>query len=264
MGVAFRSITVIPHFGQAPTGGYDVYWQIVGATFAPTFQVLSAETFDGTFTAVGGVTSDLFALNLGVQLQNMQTHSWFKIQVKNGASVVATSVAMNAHGKMARRDYLRYRDVLRRKYLFFAKTPCSPGWLLRRKIVGAKCPVCCDEILNTPVSSTCSTCYGTGITGGYYPAVAMRADWHKGSVPHITNKTAKETTGPEQVQKARINLFPVPDARSEDIWVDMGTRYFYLVEENMPEQFGGALIGQMLTISRLPTQHPAYNFPLPT
>ena len=164
---------------------------------------------------------------------------------------------------MERREYLRYREILRRKQLFFTKTPCSPGWLLRRRIHGAKCTVCCDEVLHSPVDSNCTTCYGTGITGGYYPLVAMRGDWSQGHVPRVTSQTAKEAPGPSQVQKARVTLFPLPDAKSEDVWIDQGTTYRYLIEKTEPEQYAGSLIGQVLEVSRLPAHHPVYNFPLP-
>ena len=262
MAVIFKSLTVVPRFGQQDTAGFNLYWEISGQNFTPSFQVQSAPTESGPWSnELTAPTSNLFALGLGPVLINQQAIFWFRVQVLNGSSVVATSQPMDHRNRMIRRDYLRYREILRRKHLGFEKTPCSPGWLLRRRIYGTVCPLCTDEILNTPSSSECLTCYGTGITGGYYDPVAMRADWFSGASPRNAD-TSKEEAGPTQVLKASIKLFPVPDAKSEDIWIDQGTRYRYLIEKNVPEQYGGSPIGQTLSISRLPSQHPVYSFPI--
>lgn len=262
MPVTFQSVSVVPHLGFGETGGFDVYWTIAGNNFTPSFMVQIAETESGPWqNAIISQVPDLFALGLGNEITNMQALVWFKVQVYNGATLMLTSPAMDHRRGMIRREYLRYREILRRKRLYLDKTPCDPAWLMRRRIYGQRCTVCCDEIIDSPVSSDCTTCYGTGITGGFYPLVEMKGDWFYGSTPRNTNKTLKDTPGPTQVQKSKIATFGVPDAKSEDIWIDRGTGYRYLIEQVVPEAYAGSIIGQQLEVSRLPTQHPAYNFP---
>lgn len=265
MAASFSKLKVCPILSQGASGGFDVFWEITGASFTPTFQVSMADTESGPWTALLSTkTANLFLLNAGTQRLNMQSAlTWFKVGVYNGSSLIAESWPMDARNGMARRDYLRYREILRRWRIFFDKTPCNPGFLVRRKIYGTKCPVCMDEILATPVSSECSTCYGTGIVGGYFDPFQMRADWVAGNLPRSTN-TSKEVQGPQQIQKPNIKIFGYPDAKSEDIWVDFGSRYFYIVEAVNPEQWNGSVITQTLSISKLPSHHPAYNLSIPT
>lgn len=264
MSVKFTSVRVVPHFEQAPDGGFDVYWSITGQTYSPTFQVSIAPTESGPWTALlSPKTSAFSALNLDTQKLNTQPAlTWFKVGVYNGSTLDAESTPMDSRNGMDRRNYLRYREMLRRWRLTFDKTPCTPGWLLRRKFYGEACPNCSDEILKTPVNSDCGVCYGTGITGGYYTPIAMRGDWSKGTVPRTINTTVKDKPGPEQVQRSVLKIFGVPDAKSEDVWVDQGTMLRWLVESVEPEQWYGSVVTQALTLSRLPAHHPSYRFPV--
>lgn len=259
----FTSISVLPNLGQRPVGGFDIYWAVADLTFTPAFQVQMSETESGPWTdQLDPKAANTSVIGVGYQVQSQQANFWFRVQMFDGAALRATSPAMDQRNAMGDRDYLRYREILRRKRLFLNKTPTLPGWLLRRRIVGAICTDCCDESIQTPASSECGSCYGTGIVSGYYPEVAMRADWFSGSVPRNNNQTVKMPAGPTQVQKAKINIFALPDARSEDVWVDKGTRYAFLVEKCEPEHWGGSVIGQTLDLSRLPTQHPVYRMPI--
>ena len=113
MAVIFKSLTVVPRFGQQDTAGFNLYWEISGQNFTPSFQVQSAPTESGPWSnELTAPTSNLFALGLGPVLINQQAIFWFRVQVLNGSSVVATSQPMDHRNRMIRRDYLRYREIL--------------------------------------------------------------------------------------------------------------------------------------------------------
>jgi hypothetical protein len=264
MAVSVSSFKVCPKFGQESSGGFDLYWTINGATFPPTFQVSIADTESGPWTPLLVTkTTDLFLLGAGTQRLNMQPAlTWFKLGVYDGATLKIESRAMDSRNGMSRQQYLRYREILRRHRLYFDKGPVNPGFLVRRKIYGTKCNVCMDPILSSPASSECGTCYGTGIIGGYFTPVRMTADWAAGVVPRVSN-TSKESPGPQQIQKTSIRIFGYPDAKSEDLWFDLGTRFFYLVETVTPEQWVGSVLTQSLAISKLPSHHQVYKLSVP-
>jgi hypothetical protein len=266
MAVRFTSIKVFPKFDQSPSGGFDVYWTVDAGNTALTFQVSMADVETGPWTTLlQSRTSDLFLLGAGTQKVNLHSNlTWFKVSAYAGNTLVAESVPMDARNGMDRTTYLQYREVLRRWKLTFDKTPCSPGFLFRRKFYGTRCPDCVDEILATPTTSSCTTCFGTGIAGGYYTPVSMRGDWSAATVPRVVNKVSKESPGPQQVHRARVKIFGIPDAKSEDLWVDFGTRVIHLVEEVIPEQWGGSVVTQTLAVSKLPPHHPAYKLQIPT
>jgi len=263
MGASFQNVRIIPHFEQGATGGFDVHWAITGVSGAVTFQVLVADNPDGPWSpCLEQPTNQLFALNVGRILLNQQELQYFKVQIFSGSLLLATSQSVTPRSQLDRREYLVYREMLRRVHLDFEKTPGSnPGYLLVRRIFGDKCQVCCDELLGTPVSNECSVCYGTGIIGGYYPAYEMWADW--ASEAPAFSDTETEQPGPIQEQQAQADIFPYPTAHSQDIWVDRGTGYRYRILRVGHETFEGAPISQNLAMIRLPAQHPAYSFPLP-
>ncbi len=267
MSISFTSLKVLPHLeGDAP-GGFDVYWNIIGHNFTPTFQVHVSDLSDGTFTPLLTTkTANLYLLNASLPKQNIQSAlgTWFKVEVFSGATSKLLSPSMDCRTGMDRRRYLQYRDILRRWRLFFSKTNCLDGWLVRRKFYGVRCPTCTNEILSSPASSECTTCFGTGITGGYYTPFATKADWSAGVSPRTTNATVKETPGPQQVQRLKIKMPCYPDARSEDLWVDAGTGVYYLIEGVEPEVWCGSTVTQTASISRLPPQHPAYKLTRPS
>lgn len=261
MALQFTSIKVLPNLQTGAAGGFDVFWSLSGATFTPSFQVYWAPTESGPWTALlDPKTTNNFLLNALEQRAAPQIGplTWFKIEVFNGATSKLVSQPIDVRGAMDRRSFLIYRDALRRCALFFQKSQCLPGWLLRRIVYGTRCPVCTNEILKTPISSECTTCYGTGFTGGYYAPFPMRADWSAGASPRSSNLTTKENVGPIAVQRQRFKIYAVPDAKSDDVWYDTGTGVYYLVENVDPEMWCGSTLTQTLTTSRLPAHHPIY------
>jgi hypothetical protein len=266
MAIKFTSVKVVPRFDQSPTGGFDVYWTVNAGGSAPTFQVSIADTESGPWTQLLQTrTSDNFLLNAGAQKINLGSGlTWFKIGAYIGSSLSAESLPADARNGMDRRIYLQYREILRRWKLTFDKTPMLPGFLFRRKFYGSKCTQCTDEILATPASSSCQVCFGTGIVGGYHTPISMRGDWSAQTAPRVVNKISKEPAGPQQVHVAKIKIFGVPDAKSEDLWVDFGTKVIHRIEEVIPEQWGGSVVTQTIVVSKLPPHHPAYKLTIPS
>lgn len=267
MAGRFKSLKVIPSLslGPAPTGGFSVYWEIEGHSFVPTFNLEEAPTESGPWSAplLVANTSDLFALNVSTPMLNQQALRWFRVKVYNGLTLAFTSNPVDHRNRLNKPDYLFYREHLRRARLTLEKKVGTQGWLLRRMIYGATCTQCVHPIHKTPTNQECSVCYGTGITGGYHPAFAMWADWGQEGPPRLAN-TSTEQPGPIQIVRSRISLFPLPEAKAKDLWADMGTRYIYEIEKVEGSHLRGAMFWQLLSLSRLPAQHPAYRFTLPT
>lgn len=267
MTLEFTSLKVYPHFETDAPGGFDAYWSISGHTFTPTFQVYVAETEVGPWTALLVTKTPAFQLlNASTPKANIQAGvlTWFKVEVFNGNTSKLISPPMDSRGGMDRRRYLQYREILRRWRLHFNKTNCLDGWLVRRKFFGTRCPECANELVSSPSSGECTTCFGTGISGGYFPAVLTKADWSAGVSPRTSNAISKESPGPQAPQKLKIKIPCTPDAKSEDVWLDKGTGIYYLVEAVEPEMWCGSVITQTAQISRLPAHHPVYKLPRPS
>lgn len=266
MSLSFTSLKVLPHFEIAAGGGFDVYWTITGQNFTPTFQVYVSDLPDGTYTPLlESRISDFHLLNASVPKQNMELalQTWFKVEVFNGSASKLMSPPMDCRGGMERNRYLQYREILRRWRLFFAKTSCLDGWLVRRKFYGTRCPTCTNQILVSAASNECPLCFGTGIVGGFYAPFATKSDWSPSASPRTAN-TSKEPGGPQQVQRLKIKIPCYPDARAEDLWLDGATMVYYLIESVDPEMWLGSIVTQTATISRLPAHHQVYKLPRPS
>jgi len=261
----FTSIQIIPHFGNADIGGYDIYWNVEARGFNPTFTVEVADTESGPVwkSLTPAAITDNFLLDASERVMTFDPLRWFRVNVFNGSTLVATSSSVDNRNRLDHRDYLYYRELLRRWRLQLIKYVGEPGYLFRRRVFGKICSQCTDEILKQPASSECQICFGVGIEHGYFPEVEMLAEWLNG--PPRQAPTTLESSGPSQVDKKAIFLFPVPDVKFLDIWMDKGTGYRYEVEKvEIPETdtYRGSPVRQKVELSRLPPNHPVYNIPL--
>ena len=134
------------------------------------------------------------------------------------------SQPVRANGLLERRDWLVARDIIRKEYLQ-QKYSGTRGHLLVRKKFGVVCPICLDWDTKEVTNSDCPVCYGTGITGGYYPAVnyaiTMAANWNR----KIVDGKPPLGTSSDIVKSGRSVHYPAIDTR--DVWVraDNGERY---------------------------------------
>ena len=67
-------------------------------------------------------------------------------------------------------DYAR-REIIRRKTISLNKFSGRKMYLLKRRSWGAHCSKCWDEALFTATDGSCTECYGTGWSGGYFTPV---------------------------------------------------------------------------------------------
>lgn len=260
----FKSVRVVPHFGTGEVGGFDLYWEVTAPGFAPTFLVEEADDEVGPWTPLpiqpGGQN---FLLDASTKVLTPGVVRWFRVTAKDGSTVLGMSPPMDHRNALSERDYLYYRELLRRWRLQLEKFSGSPGKVLRRRIYGEKCPKCTSQILQQSVSSDCQTCFGTALVGGYLPAVSMFAQWQDG--PPNPATIVQAPSGPTKEQKNTILVFPVPDIKSDDVWVDSGTNYRYLVEAvTVPPKsdYRGSAVLYALTIVYQPPKNPIYNIPI--
>jgi hypothetical protein len=119
---------------------------------------------------------------------------------------------------MSRRNYLRYREIVRREYLRLRKLVGTNGYLLKRRYWGPKCtdPNCLDPdtlAINRP---HCPVCYGTGFTGGYFPPIPFYLDVNDAS-PRVLEQS--EQAGTIESENDECRVIAVPAIRNYDVWV---------------------------------------------
>ena len=182
--------------------------------------------------------------------------------LSDGTCVVYKSEPVSTFGRLDKSDWLRARDIVRREYLQQQKIEGTQGFLLKRKKFGQRCPRCLDWDTKEVTDSDCSTCYGTGIVGGYYAGIeywmTLNAQWGRRlTVAQPPRGTHDAGTHPT----ARCIFYPPLETR--DIWVraDNDNRYIIDNYTSIAEIRGVPLI-VAAQIRLAPASDVIYNVPI--
>jgi hypothetical protein len=260
-----RRFVALPHFDRDAPGGFDFHWDVMAAGFIPHFQLQGREAEgEGWQDLLPSPIAEPFAAGVAPKSLSFQGDAHFRLLVLDAAddeTVRASSNPIDARYQMRRRDWLFYREMLRRERLHMEKLTGLPGWLLRRIVNGPRCAECVNEITGEAMSSECPECFGTGFDGGYYDAFPLWASWD--DAPPGGDATGREGSGPRELHPATAVIPAFPSAKYEDILVDRGTGMRYSVDRSESIAFRSAPVKQKLTLSRLQPAHPAYGVPIP-
>jgi hypothetical protein len=123
-------------------------------------------------------------------------------------------------------------EMYRRQYLTLKSYSGVQGQLLKKRDTGLPCSRCVDLVTGAPANYNCPECFGTGLTGGYYPGV-----WC-----YMEIRTAPNTT---TVNTQAIGVITPGDAtialtvhehwiEKDDIWVSGNTGVRYVIQEISP------------------------------
>jgi len=175
------------------------------------------------------IVDDCFFQDICQRTWDQLIEHYYRIRLLLPDGTVLKSQPTQANGGLDRKDWLRARDIVRREHLQQRKVDGTQGLLLKRKKFGEQCPTCLEHDTREVTDSDCSICLGTGIVGGYYPAVefwftmtpGMRRRIKVASPPRGTNADMKE-------DGARCVLYPQIDTR--DVWIAAGTDERYIID----------------------------------
>lgn len=156
-----------------------------------------------------------------------------------------------------------YRAISRRLQLSPRHAPSLPGILLKRRHVGISCTVCTDADTKEVIFSDCTSCYGTGIVGGYYiqsaqPVTITSHSPINLSLFHDTQATG--TVNPSTIQ-ALIPAYIYVDPY--DVWVCTdNNRRFYITESVVAAEIGGCPLLYKAELRLAPPEDIIYTVPL--
>ena len=162
---------------------------------------------------------------------------------------------------MSKKDFLEYRDQLRRENLALEKMTGIAGWIFPRISTGCPCPDCADELHGGAPDSACPTCLGTGTKQGYLAPSKMMLDWST-QVVGSGNRTITQQ-GPDETELKRIKVLPYPSVAALDVVIDDATRIAYEVRRVDPVVFKVWPVASVLTVVLLSKKDPANNLVIP-
>ena len=149
-------------------GALDVEWDIQGLLNpAPTVDIHRSESPSGPWQElVAGLDESLHAYrDHFVGTSSLSNRLYYRITVHDGGDTLVGDPFYlgNKASPTASRTF-----TLNNMYMRRAGYPCA-FFVLRR--LGDPCPDCGADNFGTPANPRCSTCYGTGKSGGYYSPV---------------------------------------------------------------------------------------------
>jgi len=160
-----------------------------------------------------------------------------------------------------RRDWRLAREMLRKEQLRFRYA--SPrGFILKRKIHGARCPKSIDPLTGDLKISGCATCYDTGLVGGYHsPIPCVYADFINEPVHFQVDPQTRGSVG-DVTAKARFIVSP--QLFEHDVWVDYETDerwYVHEISSLGDVRARGLIVNVGLRLAQL--EDVIYQFPVP-
>lgn len=166
---------------------------------------------------VGPVTRDApFLIDEGARLWGMSATTHYRVILTTAANSYL-SPAANVYGSLKYRDWLNVREIVRKEQLHQREFVGADGFLLKAKRYGTRC-TCKNPTTGERGNSSCVTCYGVGIVGGYHAPVATTfatLDPEK-TLEHVQYNENLGTTRPTTVAGRVIATLPLVH---EDVWI---------------------------------------------
>lgn len=243
-----RSVFDRVHVSHLIRGGTRVMWDLMPEFTDPpphTFQLQVGRTGNtdaDDWEDVGLPVVDSFYAIDGEQ------RAWGQIQQTHYRVTLTTTLGTyysdptGGLGILSHRAWREAREIIRKERVRFRET--QEGYLLKRRISGAKCTLCLEHQTDEPCNPECPECYGTGFQCGYfYPMPCVWAD--------ISPKTHRTGLDPQRgttniiTVPARMLMVPLLD--SYDVWVSKKTddRYYIHSIQVVAEWHGVPLIANV-------------------
>jgi len=201
----------VPHEFRLEVGAAGSHladdWEVVGFPAEDTFYLLDDEQ--------------------RVYGKSQWTHYRVRLRTSQG---VYYSEPVNCLGSLGFRHWRIFQEVLRRELLMFRMETGQEGCLLKMRYAGPKCTACLDYQSEEVSNASCSTCYGTGVVGGYYapiPCVYAAPD------PLGTNEKLDggQARGMINDVVTRARMLASPQLARGDVWVDKDTDRRWKIHE---------------------------------
>ncbi len=262
-GPAFKRLNVEFHFHVIVSRRALVSWAMQETFRAPgpwTFLLQRGRAVNDTnWVDVAKVTNQPWAWDNNVSVAQMDFATFYRVILTDGSGRKYTSQPVNMQTNWDVYDWSRCKAILAKENLLLKKAG-TPGWLLKRRIWGERCPECTDPNTGAIVKPNCLNCYGTGITGGYYPALHFPVvDNPSKRITRLTQNQGLVTAVPTTV---RAQAWAQPDPN--DIWVSDGTQTRWRIEGDITKQasWRGVDLVFDVRMTQLPISDISYLIPI--
>jgi hypothetical protein len=259
----FRWVKV--RFSPSGSPSTQVEWELDPAFHDPepySFQLLvSSDSPTGTFTPVGPpVVNTFVAFDPQQRLYGKFLETYYKLRLTTPRGTYESAPA-SAYSGTNFRDWRIIREMYRQDLKKLKRyTGAYDARLLKRKRAGQLCPVCGDSITEEARQAKDTTCYGTGILGGYYPDVEFWVDLGN---EQFTEKIDLQYAGTAKKSPQQVLCPALYFVTTEDIIVlrRSGVR-LHVNQVAVVQSLRSVPIRLALTVELLPFSDVAYSIPV--
>ena len=211
------------------------------------FDLYSSEAVNGDFELIHSNIQDFECNDYTANLLNDEIMHYYKIKatnLKTGESVESEIVSLIS----AQDD--NYSYYIKEVYDMYLSSVVNNEEvvLFKRKRTGELCD-CFDDIRGSRLSDKCTSCFGTGYKGGFYPAIKIH-------VCYLNTESAQEGMDIKGTFKENSPLSfwtsNYPLIEEGDIIGNISTGDKYTVASWQPSYKNGYLIRQTVRTERLP------------
>lgn len=221
--VPFKRINIELHFHIISQNSVFVTWALNREYTAPgpyKFTLYRARSANGgSMTEVAEVIDQPFMYDYNPLFGTHEKSVYYSVRLIDGLGKEYWSTWVPIEQYWDHKDWLLAREIIRKETLLLKKKVGTKGYLLKRKLYGDLCPDCVDPNTLQVMDPNCTTCYGTGLVGGYYPALEM---W----VIQNPSQNMVKLTSDQGVVTANIETvrsLAYPQADPNDVWVNANT-----------------------------------------
>jgi hypothetical protein len=187
--------------------------------------------------------------------------TFYRIILVDGNGVSYESQAVSAYMDWSHYDWRLAREIIRKETMLQKKRAGTAGWLLKRRQWGDPCPDCTDPNTGMTTNAHCETCFGTGVEGGYYPALEYAVTMDPSQrLRRLTNEQGLITAVMETV---RALAWPAPEGN--DVWVQKGSNKRYRIVDDITAiaRHRGIDLVLNLHLEEVPQSSIVYQVPTP-
>ena len=261
-----KRVTIDAHLPLAYGDGVLIEWVIdesFPCNWGPlTHTVLVGNSPSDQFTKLDEVFDDTVYVDPVKRSLTTLLDTWYAIMTVDAKGKRYFSPPQKVASRWAKREWLIAREATRQaKVRLIKRKGGVRGFLLRRRVVGAPCSTCLDPDTQRITDPMCEECYGTGITGGYYPAVECYVDQHPEKLVFKIDPTLGIITD----KLGARNILAYPPFHPNDVWVTATTGLRYLVQETVATiaHIEGVPLFQQIQVEAAELNTAIYKYPVP-
>lgn len=217
-----------------------LYWQLKPGKdlSGATFTIYRSNLNDDQYTTLATVSDTWYYEDRNPPISGTVLSIHYKIKITKG-DFNHESGPVYVFGNLNTRQKLLAKAILRRLLFCPRHWHTFEGVLLKRRYNGVRC-ACVDSITKEILNSDCTTCFGTGIQGGYWQPpskVAMITRTPLSLTPTLDTNLNMGTVAPQPIRFQTPANIPI---NKHDVWVHLiSNRRFYINEVQVAAEVEG-------------------------